>query len=624
MVTDFYAMLGVDPGADRSTIDQALERCQPLWSAGTRNPKTKHRCQSYLDQIPVLRRSLLGDPKARAAYDQSLRASAESRRVRQLEELARRVRLRAAKGGLTVTDREVLRREAERLDLGPDDLARQLQGLPPLPEPPPNDSDPAEAHPDVLDPGMRRQIRHTLDHLGRHDLYALLDLPRDAPVAEIVRRADEQRRRWMQKTQVTADKTAWLEAIALAQSHLAQARERYDRTLALEAEEEFRGEVDFAIESLAQLDPATQALLELEAARLGVLPARARALIRRACRERAVALIATGSSGIGLLPDRLLRCRRCGGLTRMARESEAPPPPCRFCKRPLLWNCPSCAQTCDPEQAQCSCGFSSENLEPFNQAIVDAKQAYQLHDLEASLRHLDRAKRLAPRSQLPYKAEARIKQRLAEAATVRGAFEVEWNRDRMVAARKAALAWSRLVGPADPACREVLDAVHSRLAEAAALSTQARRIAGRQPEEARLLYLQALEMASDFPEAREGLEQCPPGAPLDLEAEVADGAVRLSWSAPPDAHLAPLVYLVVRKLGAPPRSPGDGTTLAQVDDPSFTDGDPPAGQVLGYAVYSRRNRIDSMDAARLEVDAQAEPDPPAGEPSITTPADSVA
>ncbi len=101
MVADFYAMLGVDPGADRPSLEAALARCQPTWSSGTRNPKTKHTYQSYLDQIPEIRRALLGDPAARAAYDAELAAAQRAERDLALDELQRLVRLRAAKGGLT-------------------------------------------------------------------------------------------------------------------------------------------------------------------------------------------------------------------------------------------------------------------------------------------------------------------------------------------------------------------------------------------------------------------------------------------------------------------------------------------------------------------------------------------
>ena len=64
MVPDYYTMLGVDTAADPATIQAALDRCRHQWSSGTRNPKYKHTYQSYLDQIPEIRRRLLADTSA--------------------------------------------------------------------------------------------------------------------------------------------------------------------------------------------------------------------------------------------------------------------------------------------------------------------------------------------------------------------------------------------------------------------------------------------------------------------------------------------------------------------------------------------------------------------------------
>ncbi len=180
MVPDYYAMLGIDPGADRATIEAALARNQPIWSSGTRNPKTKHTFQSYLDQIPALRQALLGDPAARAAYDAEHLAARRAARDAKLDDLQRLVRLRAAKGGLTVSDRALLRDEATKLGLAAADLDRLVELIPPRPESPVDveDDDPTA---DVLDPVMRRQLHVALNHLGRRDLYDALGLTRDAP-----------------------------------------------------------------------------------------------------------------------------------------------------------------------------------------------------------------------------------------------------------------------------------------------------------------------------------------------------------------------------------------------------------------------------------------------------------
>ena len=66
MAADFYTRLGVDPKAERAEIEAALKRKQPNWSMGTRNPKTRHEFQRYLDEIPALKRALLSDAASRA------------------------------------------------------------------------------------------------------------------------------------------------------------------------------------------------------------------------------------------------------------------------------------------------------------------------------------------------------------------------------------------------------------------------------------------------------------------------------------------------------------------------------------------------------------------------------
>src|SRR4051812_40636485 len=153
MVPDFYAMLGIEPEADRAAIESALSRNQPIWSSGTRNPKTKHTYQSYLDQIPALRQALLGDPLSRSAYDAELSAQRQADRDRRLDALQKRVRLRAAKGGLTVGDRALPRGEASLLGLKPAELDRLTESIPPKPEAPTEDDTPDEPA-DVLDAVM--------------------------------------------------------------------------------------------------------------------------------------------------------------------------------------------------------------------------------------------------------------------------------------------------------------------------------------------------------------------------------------------------------------------------------------------------------------------------------------
>ena len=290
MVPDYYARLGVDPGADRSEIEAALKRQQPAWSMGTRNPKTRHSNQLYLDEIPALRKALLGDPTSRAAYDADLAVVQIAERDAKLDELQKMARLRAAKGGLSPADHTLLADQAARLGLSEDDLVRVSKNIPMLVESASvnGDAELDEGPPaDVLDPSTRRQIRVVLDHVGCRDLYDALGVSRDAPKSYIEARADEERQRWMKKAQVTAEKTAWLEIITHGQSHLSspKARGRYDRTLAQEAEESFEALAAFALKGLSRLDPGTLEALIHEAAALGIPSDRADRLIDKLCRR---------------------------------------------------------------------------------------------------------------------------------------------------------------------------------------------------------------------------------------------------------------------------------------------------------------------------------------------------
>ena len=197
------------------------------------------------------------------------------------------------------------------------------------------DSDPPV---DVLDPSTRRQIRGALEHLGRRDLYDALGLPRDTPTTIVTARADEERQRWMKKAQVTAEKTAWLEIISHAQSHLTtpKARARYDRTLALEAEEQFDTVIAFALQGVNRVDLGTRGALIEEAAALGIGSERADRLLTRACRKLGV----------------VARPRPCGSPLRGGRSHGVPPIG--------QWILP------DPEMPQL---FGSDRAEPGRAAI---------------------------------------------------------------------------------------------------------------------------------------------------------------------------------------------------------------------------------------------------------------
>ncbi len=600
MVADYYAMLGADPRADRAELEAALARRQPAWSSGTRNPKTKHTFQSYLDQIPEIRRVLLGDPAARAAYDAELAAAQRVERDRRLDELQRLIKLRAAKGGLGVADRTLLREQAERLGLASSDLDRLIEPIPPRPEPP-ADLEIAEPPPDVLDPVTRRQIRVALDHLARRDLYDALGIARDAPSAEVTARTDAERRRWMQKTQVTAEKTAWLEVVSHAQSHLIPplARARYDRTLTLEAEEALGEAVAFAVRGLPRLDPGTRNVLIAEASALGIEPGRAEVLIGRGCRALGVVRDAPPALILGSIEiPRYLRCRNCTGVTEFAEVSgPGKPPECRHCRASLQWSCPACRRVRWVDEQRCACGFPLASREPLLRHFDEAQQALRARDYGRAEAELRAVQGYAPTHSGARKGIETIRRLRLEADEARAACEAARARRHLVAAREALLAWARLVDLASADYVAARDEVARGLKMAQAIAARARAIEAEDPRAARVLFEKALGIASDLDEARQGLNRCPPEAPTGLVAELDGDRVRLRWLAPASDGLAAPRFRVIRKRGATPTSPVDGTVIAEVSESECDDRKVRPGDAFGYAVYATRGETTSQAGA---------------------------
>jgi hypothetical protein len=621
-VPDYYARLGVDPGAARAEIEAALKRMQPAWSMGTRNPKTRHANQLYLDEIPALRRALLSDDTSRAAYDAELAMVQVAEREIKLDELQRRVRLRAAKGGLSPTDRRILGDEAQKLGLTEDDLLRATRPIPTLVEAASLDEDAEldqDSPADVLDPSTRRQIRVALEHLACRDLYDALGVARDAPGTYIVSRADAERQRWMKKAQVTAEKTAWLEVITHAQSHLSssRARARYDRTLAQEMEESFEGMAAFALKGLRRMDPGTQAVLIEEAAAVGIAAERADRLIGRICRRLGVARDhgavtphAPGSSApqaTGGLAEKngaakfsLLRCRHCAGVTELSPVArKAPSARCRHCGASLKWACPICKQNLWVDERRCGCGFRQAHCEPLVRHFEAAQNAFRNFDLARALEHLERVQQFAPHLAGARNGILKVRQRQAEIERVRLAYHTARAGGRLASARAAVEAWSRLVDPASPDLQAAWSELGQSLRRAEALAARARETERTDPATARAIYRQSLALAADLPEALAGLKRTPADPPTALDAEVMGDRIRLSWTPAPPDGLGPLTFVVVRKRGGALQHPADGTRIAEVSTTEFDDVHVAPGETVGYAVLSKRGGVESIAAISL-------------------------
>lgn len=601
MVADYYEMLGIPPDSDRSAIEAAIARCQPKWSAGSRNPKHRHTFQSYLDQIPNIRAALLGDPSTRAGYEAELAAQRRVQLDRKLDELQRLIRLRSAKGGLTVSDRDRLRAEADRLGVPDEAFGLLLEPIPPLPEAPLESIEPDDPPDDLIDPATRGQIRRTLDHLGKLDLYDALGLQRDAPQSEIVDRADSERQRWRQKSKVSAEMTAWLEVISYAQSHLGtpEARSRYDRTLDHESEDRFRQAIRFSLDGERRVSPGTREALQDEAASLGIVPDRADRLIRVVSRLIGIAFDSEPAiSPANAAPLRLLRCRSCRGVTELndaSRNGKA----CRHCGDSVRWECPICKRDHWVDEPRCSCGFRLELRAPMLQHFEAAQRAHKARDYASALAHLHRIQEFAPDHPGTRRAVEKVKERLAQIELTRSTFEQELARRHLVAAQSVLRQWASLVDPTDPEVRSAFDEVNRGLRDARGLAARGASLISTDPNQARAFLRRALDTSGDLTDALDALKRCPPDPPSNLRADIEHDAIILRWSPPPADGLGDVSFRVLKKRRGVPATPTDGTLLAEPKGTECRDPSAAPGDLIGYAVFSNRDGIDSVSASTV-------------------------
>jgi hypothetical protein len=596
MVVDYYALLGLDRHADRLAIEAALARCQAEWHARMSDDGAGGRIRAYLGSVPAIRRSLLGSTAARAAYDAELLSMHQSTRQHALDRLQHLVELRAAKGGLTVSDRQRLRVEAERWGLAREEVDRMASAFPPLPEPPHETESPIDPA-SLVETGEWDALTRRLDELGLQSLYEAIGLSNDADDDTITARLRE--RPGGSGSGRPEPDPVEVELRLLIEHHLgsAEARARHDRTAAWARERVLEETIALTLEGQQRLDPDTRAALDAESTRLGVSPERCETLVRRVCREVGVAIEIQRADVPGRVPSRTvrwLRCPRCRGLTDIEAVRSGEIAVCSACQTSLRWECPLCQRTHWIDEPRCACDFAREHVRPMVERFEAAQYAFRLRRFHEALEQLRQVQKYAPRHVGARKGIEKIQQQIGEIRRVRADYKQEKASRQWMAAQATIDRWARLVSPTDSRLKAAMEEASDALAAARAKAVRASQAAETDSAQARLLYRQALALATDLPEALNGLQQCPPNGPTRLVGHVAGRQIHLRWSPPePDGEGA-CRYRVLRRRDAQPAHAEDGSVVAEVADLEWTDTDVVPGSVHGYAVFALRGAVRSI------------------------------
>jgi hypothetical protein len=110
-----------------------------------------------------------------------------------------------------------------------------------------------------------------------------------------------------------------------------------------------------------------------------------------------------------------------------------------------------------------------------------------------------------------------------------------------------------------------------------------------------LIYFPALDVTAHLPEPQQGQVRLP-RAPISMNVEVLGDRISLIWSPPPSEGLGPLSFVVIRKTNGAPEHPADGIQIAEVSSCEFEDTQLTPGEMVGYAVLTRRGGVNSVAA----------------------------
>ena len=148
--------------------------------------------------------------------------------------------------------------------------------------------------------------------------------------------------------------------------------------------------------------------------------------------------------------------------------------------------------------------------EPVVRHFEAAQQAFRGFDLDGALEHLERSR--SWRRTTPGRGTGwpRVRQRQADIARLKLAYQTARAGGRLVAARAAVEAWSRLVDPQSPEIQAAWSELAPLLRRAEALAARARKLERTDPPAARNFYRQSLAIAADLPDALAGLARRPP------------------------------------------------------------------------------------------------------------------
>ncbi len=292
----------------------------------------------------------------------------------------------------------------------------------------------------------------------------------------------------------------------------------------------------------------------------------------------------------------MVRCPECGSMVQAGPSTVF----CPCCGKNFKTICPSCNTSQLSKNTICiKCGFNfKEGMERANRLSLEFRMNMQKGKIGKAEKNL--AQLIETYSAYPGLSGMKMELDKAKTnfETMRKLILENYDRDRFYDARTAAE--SLLKEFPDTLAEDMVlsekyrDCVNK--CNAADLYCQKASVAS--SKETRMdMYVSAVEMCPDHPQAKSKLREDPPLSPTDAIGKLGDRSFTIKFIGPEDC--SGLTYCIFRERNSLPRVTDETRPLAEIPNMVYTDKSLEPGVEYYYSIYSKRWGVLSKDAAHI-------------------------
>ncbi|HEY0378375.1 MAG TPA: zinc ribbon domain-containing protein [Pyrinomonadaceae bacterium] len=437
-----------------------------------------------------------------------------------------------------------------------------------------------------LESVIRNQLRTNLATLKKRDLYEFLDIGPNAKPEDIKRRYTELYTEWDRRPNDFIKSAAQV-VLGVVQTHLSGGMAKYEAARVYDILDRLRPEVKLAAIDKRISREEFNHLLAL-VTKQGLEKTLATEFILSLAEDCGAAV----EWGMG---EETIRCSNCSA-DRPKKEEK-----CTACGADLWTDCPKCKTRLPISESACGkCGFVVAHVLRVRLLVRKAQLALDDGAITEALTHAREAERLWGRQDDVAAVMDKISKRQREVEGICRRLDEALAGKQLFSARgilgelaRTAPDYSGRDGKTVEDLRNKIDARLNQVETA--LKSARLHEQGKRMEEAVFAYQEALQLAADAEEARQGLSRCPPDPPRNVRAAVHGNHVLVEWAA--SRAVGNLEYLVVRSEGRAPAAPDDGENIARTSASSCRDQTARPGKSVFYSVFTERGGTISAAAA---------------------------